>query len=134
MVARAAGCCEYCRSQSQFATQAFSVEHIVPRSRGGQTAPENLALACQGCNAHKHAKTSALDPVTREAAPLYHPREQLWHQHFRWSSDFTLLLGITPTGRATVEALKLNREGLIAMRQVLYARGLHPPRMPGPRP
>jgi 5-methylcytosine-specific restriction endonuclease McrA len=35
---RAAGCCEYCRSQERYATPAFSVEHIVPRQRGGRTA------------------------------------------------------------------------------------------------
>ena len=50
---RAKGCCEYCRSQVRFAMQPFSVEHIVPRSRGGKTELENLALACQGCNNHK---------------------------------------------------------------------------------
>jgi 5-methylcytosine-specific restriction endonuclease McrA len=45
---RARGCCEYCRSQELFATQAFFVEHIVPRSKGGETDVVNLALACQG--------------------------------------------------------------------------------------
>lgn len=46
---RAEGCCEYCRSQVRFAVQPFSIEHIVPRSRGGKTNMDNLALACQGC-------------------------------------------------------------------------------------
>jgi len=50
VVERARGCCEYCRSQARFAMQPFSVEHIVPRSRGGKTTLDNLALACQGCN------------------------------------------------------------------------------------
>jgi hypothetical protein len=35
---RAGGCCEYCRSQARFAVQPFSVEHIIPRSKGGKTA------------------------------------------------------------------------------------------------
>lgn len=51
---RAEGCCEYCRSQVRFAVQPFSIEHIVPRSRGGKTNMDNLALACQGCNNHKY--------------------------------------------------------------------------------
>jgi len=38
-----------------------------------------------------------------------------------------LIIGLTPTGRATVEVLKLNREGLVNLRQVLYAAGKHPP-------
>ncbi len=33
---------------------------------------------------------------------------------------------ITPTGRATIEALQLNREGLVNLRRVLYAMGEHP--------
>jgi hypothetical protein len=46
---------------------------------------------------------------------------------FGWSDDFTLIVGLTPIGRATVEALQLNREGLVNLRQVLYAMGIHPP-------
>jgi hypothetical protein len=59
--------------------------------------------------------------------PLYHPRQQRWQEHFAWNEDFTLIVGITPTGRTTVETLKLNREGLVNLRQVLYAMGEHPP-------
>ena len=66
VVERAKGCCEYCRSQVRFAMQSFSVEHIVPRSRGGKTEFENLALACQGCNNHKYTKTKGRDPVSRK--------------------------------------------------------------------
>src|SRR5207302_5439782 len=49
------GCCEYCRSQSRFATESFSAEHIIPRIRGGKTTLENLAHSCQGCNNYKYA-------------------------------------------------------------------------------
>jgi 5-methylcytosine-specific restriction endonuclease McrA len=52
IIERARGCCEYCRSQAKFSTQAFSVEHIIPVSSGGETVSDNLALACQGCNNH----------------------------------------------------------------------------------
>jgi hypothetical protein len=124
---RARGCCEYCRSQECFATQAFSVEHIIPLQAGGEEGPENLALACQGCNNHKYTKTLDLDPSTGEEVPLFHPRHQRWRDHFIWSYDFTRILGLTPTGRATVEALHLNREGLINLRRVLFECGEHPP-------
>jgi 5-methylcytosine-specific restriction endonuclease McrA len=53
---RAKGCCEYCRSQASFAIQPFAVEHIIPKSQGGETKLDNLALACQGCNNHKYNK------------------------------------------------------------------------------
>jgi len=127
VVERAKGCCEYCRSQARFAMQSFSVEHIVPRSRDGKTEIENLALACQGCNNHKYTKTEGRDPVNGDLVPLYHPRAQRWRDHFAWNEDCTLIIGLTPVGRATVEALYLNREGLINLRRVLYTMGMHPP-------
>jgi hypothetical protein len=34
---RARGLCEYCRSPSDYSTQLFSAEHIIPRSAGGPT-------------------------------------------------------------------------------------------------
>src|SRR5262245_49002441 len=126
VLARARGCCEYCRSQERFATQPLSIEHIQPRSQQGQTRPDNLALACQGCNNHKYNKTHGTDPVTGERVPLFHPRKQRWRRHFTWDEDRTLVIGLTPTGRATVETLHLNREGLVNLRRVLYAANEHP--------
>jgi hypothetical protein len=127
---RARGCCEYCRSQERFAMQTFSVEHIEPRSREGDTASDNLALACQGCNNHKYAKTEAVDPATGAVVPLFHPRRDRWREHFVWDEGCTLILGLTPVGRATVEALHLNRAGLVNLRRVLFAAGEHPPPEP----
>jgi hypothetical protein len=37
------------------------------------------------------------------------------------------VIGLTPTGRATVNELNLNRSGLINLRRVLFACGEHPP-------
>lgn len=124
---RARGCCEYCKSQVRFATQSFSTDHIIPRHSSGETALDNLALACQGCNSHKYTKTEARDPVSDKIVPLYHPRQHRWHDHFAWSDDFALVVGLTPTGRATIQALHLNREELVNLRRVLYAMGEHPP-------
>ncbi len=59
--------------------------------------------------------------------PLYHPRHQQWADHFGWNEDFTLAIGLTPTGRATVERLQLNREGVVNLRRVLRTIGQHPP-------
>ncbi|HEY9668736.1 MAG TPA: HNH endonuclease signature motif containing protein [Coleofasciculaceae cyanobacterium] len=73
---RANGCCEYCRSQVRFAIQPFSIEHTIPRSAGGETVLDNLALSCQGCNNHKYNKTEGRDPVSGDTVPLYHPRKQ----------------------------------------------------------
>ncbi|MGH9762510.1 MAG: HNH endonuclease [Blastocatellia bacterium] len=44
IVERARGCCEYCRSQARFAPESFSIEHITPRSAGGETIESNLEV------------------------------------------------------------------------------------------
>ena len=124
---RAGDCCEYCCSQARYSTQSFSIEHILPRHKDGATTSSNLALACQGCNNHKFTKIEGHDPLNKAAAPLFNPRRQRWHDHFAWNHDCTLIVGLTPTGRATVEALRLNREKVVNLRRVLYAMGEHPP-------
>lgn len=124
---RACDCCEYCLSQAYFSTQSFSVEHISPYVKGGKTEPDNLALSCQGCNNHKHIRTDGIDPISGGIVPLYHPRQQKWSDHFIWNNDYSLIIGLTPTGRATIEILRLNRNGLINLRRLLYSVKKHPP-------
>jgi hypothetical protein len=125
--ARAGGCCEYCRSHERFAMQSFSAEHIQPRSRQGKSNLSNVAWACQGCNSHKYNHISARDPVTGDLISLFDPRKQRWDEHFAWNDEGTKMLGLTPVGRATVEALRLNRPGLINLRRILVAVREHPP-------
>lgn len=125
--ARAKDRCEYCRSPARVSMQAFSVEHIIPRARGGETTAENLALACQGCNNHKYDKVEARDPAGGEVVALFHPRRDRFAEHFAWSDDFTSLVGMSPKGRATVAALRLNREGVVNLRRALLGMGEHPP-------
>lgn len=124
---QANGTCEYCRSQERFSPQRFSIKHIKPYSAGGQTTQENLALSCQGCNGHKYAKQEAPDPITGAVVALFHPRRETWSDHFAWSADASLIVGLTPVGRATVEALRMNRIELVNLREVLYAAQKHPP-------
>lgn len=109
----------------------FAVDHIVPRSHGGITAIENLALACPGCNAHKYNKVEGLDPLTDAIVKFFHPRKDRWNDHFTWSPDFTTIVGLTPIGRATVETLHMNRDGAVNLRRLLHATGAHPPVEPG---
>jgi hypothetical protein len=124
---RARGCCEYCLSQAKFSPDAFSIEHIIPLSKEGSSDPDNLALACQGCNNFKYSLTEATDPITGESIPLFHPRQDSWNDHFIWSDKSIQMIGLTPTGRATIDCLRLNREGVVNLREVLQAIGQHPP-------
>ncbi|HWQ35811.1 MAG TPA: HNH endonuclease signature motif containing protein [Blastocatellia bacterium] len=124
---RARRCCEYCWSQLDFATEFFSAEHVVPRSKGGANRLSNLALSCQLCNGYKHDKVTGTDPVSGKQAPLFNPRKQNWHEHFGWSEDFLTIYGLTATGRATVETLQLNHKQRVNLRRVLCASSEHPP-------
>jgi len=130
----AQNCCEYCRLQASYSADSFTVDHILPRVQNGLTDAENLALCCNGCNQHKSTKTFAIDPITELTAALFNPRQQNWEEHFAWNDDFTLTLGLTATGRATIEALQLNRKGLVNLRCVLYAIGEHPPKLKNHEP
>lgn len=124
---RAGGRCEYCKALRKYSPQPFIIEHIIPLIKGGSDFPDNLALSCGGCNGHKYQKTEALDPVTGDPVPLFHPRKHTWADHFDWDADYQLIIGITPTGRATVRTLNLNRRELINLRAIIRLTGEHPP-------
>jgi hypothetical protein len=125
--ARSKGYCEYCYSPEAYATEGFVVEHVYPRVAGGLSTLDNLAWSCIGCNSHKHAKTTAIDPQTQQSVALFNPRTQLWQDHFRWDDYPTQIIGTTPCGRATVEALYLNRQGVVNLRSLLVLAKKHPP-------
>lgn len=103
------------------------VEHIIPVAAGGSSAEDNLWMACPLCNGYKGTQTQATDPGSGERVPLFNPRRQVWEEHFYWSDDGTLIVGSTPTGRATVLALKLNNSYLMSARARWVAAGWHPP-------
>jgi hypothetical protein len=123
---RAQGRCEYCRMSQSLQGATFHVEHIVPRSRGGTTTDENLALACPGCNLRKADRIAAVDPLTDSEVPLFHPRRDRWADHFEW--DGIRLVGTSSVGRATLVALELNHARRTRIREAEAQFGLFPPR------
>jgi hypothetical protein len=125
---RAGFICEYCLALLTYSPQPSEAEHIIPTSKDGDDDLDNLACACGGCNGSKYNKTHAPDPFDGQIVPLFHPRKMAWYEHFIWSPDFLNVIGITEVGRATVEALDLNRIGLINFRQALLKLGVHPPK------
>ncbi|MFQ5813037.1 MAG: HNH endonuclease [Anaerolineae bacterium] len=102
--------CGYCRSSEAITSVPLVVDHIVPEAAGGPTVQENLWLACVRCNQFKADRTHAQDPLTGELVALFNRRTQVWKEHFTWSADGAEIVSLTPGGRATVVALRLNRE------------------------
>lgn len=109
----------------------FTMEHLVPLAAGGLTQSDNLALACFPCNRRKSDRRGFVDPEVGEMHRLFNPRRDAWNDHFAWSADGLRILGATSVGRATVEALDLNRERHVRVRAADLSLGRHPP--PGDR-
>ena len=123
---RARYLCEYCLCPEDSNPDIFPADHVIPRAKGGIDDLVNRALACWRCNGLKSNFTEAIDPANGALVALYNPRIHNWADHFCWDKSFTLLLGISPTGRATVLKLQLNRPSVVKLRGILYKVGEHP--------
>ncbi len=119
--------CGYCLSDETLTGIPLSIDHLIPEAKGGATERENLWFACRPCNEFKGDRTHAKDPQTEPLVPLFNPRQQNWDEHFAWSDDGSQVYGQTPIGRATIEALQLNRPMLIRARRRWSLAGWHPP-------
>jgi hypothetical protein len=117
---RAASCCEYCRlRQIDAPFRTFHIDHIRPRKHGGSADPSNLALACDRCSFHKGYDLTGVDEKTGQIVPLFNPRAQAWDDHFRVQG--VRIIGITPTGRATVQVCQMNSPSRVRLRAELQA-------------
>ena len=63
--------CQYCGAH------ADSIDHVMPRSRGGRNEWENVAAACRPCNLHKRDRTPDEAHMRLERSPRP-PRAQAW--------------------------------------------------------
>ena len=110
-----------------YTDSSFHCDHILPRNAGGKAELANLAWSCPWCNTHKHTKTHARDPQTDRHVPLFNPRLKKWKRHFMWSESLLYIIGRTRSGRATVDALNMNRVEHVNRRRLLQFAGEHPP-------
>lgn len=115
--------CEYCQRPDRIIGMLFQIDHIKPQALEGSDELENLAYACVDCNSHKSYRETCQDPLTKESVAIFNPRTQTWKAHFEWSTDKTVLLGLSPEGRATVDCLELNTEILQEARKIWQVLG-----------
>jgi hypothetical protein len=123
---RANGCCEYCLTCEINTGQTMQIDHIDPH---GSDHLDNLCLSCWNCNNHKRRAVRVNDPETGIVVAVFNPRTHIWAEHFAWVDDATRLQGLTPTGRATITRLKMNRPMLVLARRRWVEAGYHPPKM-----
>ena len=66
--------CQYCNTK----TTDLTIDHVIPRSRGGTDVWENVVASCQRCNVKKGDRT----PKEASMHLLKHPRAPLGHLYF----------------------------------------------------
>jgi HNH endonuclease len=93
--------CEYCRRQIY--DDFYEIDHVFPRSQGGEDTSENFAIACKRCNLNKGSNICWRDPITGKVSNLFHPREMKWDSHFLFIGRE--IRGKTASGRATCALL-----------------------------
>ena len=81
MIIKRDGCCQMCGTEER-----LSVDHIVPRTLGGDDNPSNLQVLCSSCNSSKggrffdRAKTPPTLPVS------FYPKNDS-NSHYRLESN-----------------------------------------------
>jgi len=81
----------------------------------------NLACACDRCNAYKGPNLSSIDPADGSIVNLFHPRRDVWLEHF--AIQDARIVGLSPTGRATVRLLQMNSRRRVEIRRELIEEG-----------
>ncbi|MCC6683354.1 MAG: HNH endonuclease [Phycisphaeraceae bacterium] len=92
--------CQYCGDK--FPTSELSLDHVIPRSRGGASSWDNLVCCCVRCNARKGGRTPRQAHMTLTRKPvqparnpvvalrLGHEKYASWKQfldHAYWSVE-----------------------------------------------
>lgn len=92
--------CQYCGKR--FPTSELSLDHVIPRSRGGETSWENIVCSCVQCNVKKGGRTPqeahmqlVRQPVRPKRSPLLslklgNPKYESWKtflDNAYWSVD-----------------------------------------------
>lgn len=119
---RAGRRCEYCRIPHPQYRPPFQIDHIRARQHGGQTTAENLALACFHCNRHKGPNIAGWNAATGQLVRLFHPRTDLWDDHFGWRG--AEITGKSPIGQVTAQVLAMNADELLLLRAELMEEGI----------
>ena len=92
--------CQYCGDR--FPTQDLTFDHVIPRSRGGRTAWDNVVTACSSCNLRKGNRLPrrvTMHPLVRPDEPTVYQLQsngrafppnylhQSWNDFLYWDSE-----------------------------------------------
>jgi 5-methylcytosine-specific restriction endonuclease McrA len=71
--------CQYCGTR----TRDLTLDHVIPRSKGGPHTWENLVSACKACNHRKGGKTLA-EAKMHLARPPREPKANIYQMVYRY--------------------------------------------------
>lgn len=97
---------------------------MISKKHRGRSVAGNLALSCSGCNLGKASNIAGLDGRTGKLTRLFHPRIDVWAEHFRWNGP--RLVGTTAIGRTTVDVLNINHPERVRLRKLLIRLRVFP--------
>lgn len=102
----------------------FHVDHSIAKQHLDEISDdlELLAWACSECNYHKGPNLVSIDPESKESATLFSPRRDDWNAHFR--VEHGMVIGLSPSGRATARLLNMNALRLVRLRRELVEQGI----------
>jgi 5-methylcytosine-specific restriction endonuclease McrA len=79
--------CQYCGKK--FSTTELSLDHVIPKSLGGESTWENLVCSCTGCNAKKGGRTpgqARMHLINKPVKPKRNPMIHIQLSHHRYHS------------------------------------------------
>lgn len=128
VVTHAGGACEYCRLLQDASGVTFHIEHILPTALGNETAFDNLALSCPGCNLAKANRVSGTDFAGKPQS-IFNPRSYEpwllgWHLHFSLDCSTGRIVAKTRIGEATIQVLNVNSQIRAFARKLQINAGL----------
>jgi len=65
IIKRDSGCCQYCGDKAP----QMTVDHVIPKNKGGQDTWENLVAACPVCNNRKGQRTPEQAQLSLQRKP-----------------------------------------------------------------
>tara|TARA_B100000902_G_scaffold400035_1_gene474864 strand:- start:8616 stop:9158 length:543 start_codon:yes stop_codon:yes gene_type:complete len=91
------GCCQYCGVGLHYVH--MTIDHVIPRSKGGRSSWQNLVTSCQRCNYAKGSKTTIkprrrpIEPTSWELRPLMKQHhltipDPAWQDFLLWPSEY----------------------------------------------
>ena len=112
--------CEYCLIPNALTYLSFHIDHIKAQQHGGLTDESNLAFSC---NQRKGPNIAAYLPGTETLIRLFHPRRDVWTNHFRLSEQGRIVPE-SPVGEATIRILSMNLLERVEERYLLIQEGV----------